>query len=83
MNEDLLIQEVVKLRENVDQIKENMLTKTDKPEIMSALDAVMKSNQDIKQELVFIGSHLDRHEKRLDDHEVRIAKLQLDINPAC
>ncbi|KKW41739.1 MAG: hypothetical protein UY92_C0014G0064 [Candidatus Magasanikbacteria bacterium GW2011_GWA2_56_11] len=83
MNEDLLIQEVVKLRENVDQIKENMLTKTDKPEIMSALDAVMKSNQDIKQELVFIGSHLDRHEKRLDDHEVPIAKLQLDINPAC
>ena len=73
MNEDLLIQEVVKLRENVDQIKE----------IMSALDAVMKSNQDIKQELVFIVSHLDRHEKRLDDHEVPIAKLQLDINPAC
>lgn len=62
MDEDKVIFKILKLEEDVNEIKETMATKKDHQEVMNALDRLIKLSEKKDQELTFMGSRITRAE---------------------
>jgi hypothetical protein len=63
-------------KDELQEIKENMMTKADKNEIMTILDKINKTLIDIKTELAAnVGAH-ERYDERFNDHEERLRYLE-------
>lgn len=75
MNEDLFIQKVLKLEEDVAQIKEVMSTKADVRLILDGQDQMMRILRRLDQEQTFTSVHLGR----LDEKIKKIDELEKDV----
>ena len=72
--------EVVFLKNEMKEVKENMMTKQDKNEITNSLDQVMGAIKSFEQSLVIRGHWKETHDERLDNHEERIKKLEVSAS---
>lgn len=88
MNEDLVIKEIVSLREDVETIKETMSTKDDIRNLLAAQDEMMVILKRLDEERVFTYAMVKRIEERVDTiekesgiqrQELNRVKLQLKI----
>ena len=64
------------MKEEFRKVREEMMTKKDKNEIMTILDSIVKTLIDIKTELAAnVGAH-ERYDERFNDHEERLRYLE-------
>ena len=55
--------EIVHIKSEVSDIKEQMATKVEVNKLLDAIDAYLKQGEDYRQEVVSLGNKVDRHEK--------------------
>lgn len=88
MNEELVIKEIVSLREDVETIKDTMSTKDDIRNLLAAQDEMMVILKRLDEERVFTYAMVKRIEERVDTiekesgiqrQELNRVKLQLKI----
>ena len=79
MNEDLMIQKVIKLEEDVTDIKEQVKKLDEWDTLMRGQDKIIKLLETIRIEDVATKSKTDRLEKRIDDNDKKISSLQIQL----
>lgn len=88
MNEQLMTQNIVELKEDVRWIKSEMMTKADKQEILDAIANLATIVQKMQEDQVFIIEWLKRMQNQVDEQqkiidqqaeEIRVIKLKLGL----
>jgi len=79
MNEDLIIQKIIKLEEDMKEVKETMATKMDIKELLDGQDKMIRILERVDQERVFTNSRMERFETQGSNGEERIMKLEKDV----
>lgn len=70
---------VVTIESDLKEVKENMLTKADKNEIMNSMDNLMGEVRAMRQSVLIRGEWKEEHDTQLEDHEQRIKKLETSV----
>jgi len=76
MNEDKIIEILLKHDERLDWIEENMVTKKDHQEVMGTLDTLVKLANKKDEELTMITHGMKRHQDSIDKLENDIKKIK-------
>lgn len=76
MNEDKVIQKIIKLEADVEDIKERMATKDDFRKMSNTMDVILTVVKKTEQEVTMITHGMRRHEDRLDAHESDIKRIK-------
>ena len=79
MNEDLVIQKIIKLEEDVTDIKEQVKKLDEWDTLMVGQDKIIKLLEIIRVEDAAAKSKTDRLEKRIDDNDKKISSLQIQL----
>lgn len=82
MNEDLVIQKIIKLEEDVTWVKEQMAAKLDTQTFLNGQDEIIKVLRDIQTEQAATNHALRRHEDRIETLETDVQKIKLQVNLA-
>ena len=76
MNEDKIIQMLLKHGDDIKYIKENMSTKDDVSMMMKILDEIVKLSKKKDQEITMLAHGFTRHGRMLDEHEKIIGQMK-------
>ena len=83
MNEDKIIETIVNLLHDVGEIKEylkeNVMTKKDKEELLSVMDELLRAYKKGDQETTFLHSRVKRVEDRVDKHDEDIGQIKVQL----
>lgn len=79
MNEDLVIQKIIKLEEDVTLIKEQVKKLDEWDTLMVGQDKIIKLLETIRIEDAAAKNKTDRLEKRIDDNDKTISNLQIQL----
>ncbi len=74
---DKMLVRQINLEGKVEGIEENMMTKDDKDEILTAIDGITQKHKDFDTEKTSNQGAHDRFQKKIDDHGKRINNLEL------
>ncbi|GEM_PF-6934703 len=67
---------VVMIESDLKEVKENMLTRADKDEIMNSIDGLAGEVRAMGRSVLIRGNWKEEHDGKLDNHEKRIQKLE-------
>ena len=76
MNEDKIIQMLLKHDEDIKYIIENMSTKEDVSKMMMVLDEIAQLSKKKDQEITMLAHGFTRHGRILEEHEKTIAQIK-------
>ena len=76
MNEDKIIQMLLKHDVDIKYIMENMSTKDDVSKMMKILDEIVKLSKKKDQELTMLAHGFTRHGRMLEEHEKNIGQMK-------
>ena len=74
---DKMLVRQINLEGKVENIEENMMTKDDKDEILTAIDGITKKHKDFNTEKTANQGAHDRMQKNINKNSKRITKLEL------
>ncbi len=75
MYEDKIRTVLLDRGDRLESIKENMVTKRDHEQVVQTLDEILGVVKDNKQELVMMGSRVSRIDRKVEEHDMQIKKL--------
>ncbi len=76
MNEDKIIEMLLKHDADIEYIKEHMATKSDLNDMTDTLDKILKLVQKKDEELTLVTHGMTRHEKQIQQHDKDIARIK-------
>lgn len=79
MNEDLVIQKIIKLEEDMVDVKQQVKKLDEWDTLMLGQDKIIKLLETIRIEDAAAKSKTDRLEKRIDDNDKKISNLQIQL----
>lgn len=82
MDEDKVIKRIIKIEEDVKEIKETIVTKTDFETMMGSLDAVVKITKKISDEQTVQGDWLKRLQKNDEKQDSDIGRIKSRLKMA-
>lgn len=76
MNEDKIIQMLLKHDEGIKYVKENMSTKKDVSKMMKVLDEIVQLSKKKDQEQAMLAHGFTRHGRLLEEHDRTIKQIK-------